>query len=91
LMKLRKGSSKLLAARSPEFFEQKLKQGLGKKGAKAVSRINSIYPESEYKKRKLVVYDPIFFNWVFRLLISQLEGLKPNFEGATLNLFEWNR
>ena len=38
--------------------------------------------DSESKKRKLVVSDPIYFNWVFCLLISQLERLKSNFEGA---------
>jgi hypothetical protein len=41
LKKLPKGSSKLLAARSLEFFEQKLKEGFSEKGAKPISGINS--------------------------------------------------
>jgi len=41
LTKPPKDSSKLLAARSPEFFEQKLKEGFGEKGGKAFSGVNS--------------------------------------------------
>ena len=40
LKKLRNGLWKLLAARSLEFFKQKLKEGFGEKGGKAISRVN---------------------------------------------------
>jgi len=43
LTKLPKDSSKLLAARSLGFFEEKFKQGFGEKGAKAIRRVNSYF------------------------------------------------
>jgi hypothetical protein len=43
LMKLRNGLSKRLAARSPEYFELKLKEEFGEEGVKAASGVNSYF------------------------------------------------
>jgi hypothetical protein len=41
LTKLLKGPSKMLAAKSPEFFEEELKEEFGENWAKVITGINS--------------------------------------------------